>query len=550
MTINISVGRVGPKEPVSAARAVCASQHPIATDTMLEVMRDGGNAVDAGIAGALVQATIQQEMTNHAGTISFLFWEAATGRIYELNSMGTIVPGLPPFCPVPAGKGWLTSALPAPCAVIPGFMPGLKALYERFATKPWAQLCQPAIQMAEEGHQVGSLEHLATVKMADIYFASESGRRHFQPNGYLPQVGDRWPKPELAKTLRRLGDEGPDYFITGEWGRRFVERANQLGWPIEMKHMDAVPPRWGEGMRYRYRGAEIVQPSPPEIAGVYCALVLSLLDLLDVTSLGHYSESAEALYYVAHALRRADQETGFINDPEIFSNPTETLLDPRFHGYLADIIRRSKPKIDLTEHVLATAGKVGLAGAGATTPAAGSCQLSLVDQDGNWVMLLNTLQGGGIPGEVIDGVPMTGSNTSNTIEWVFNGWFTGGGRMRSIIGNTLVLGADGKPYWALGSVGFPHWFVAQVLLNGLGYGMDPYRAEDAPRMLPLTDDYKVPIEDRIAPGVSADMARLGILVEPLSDYEWVSGSQMSWRTEDGILHSTASPRNAGTAAGL
>src|SRR2546423_11356394 len=96
-------GRVGPKQPISAPSAVCASQHPIVTETMLEVMRDGGNAVDAAIAGCLVQATVQQEMTNHTGTVTFLYYEAASGKTYQLNSMGTIVPDLAPFRPIPPG---------------------------------------------------------------------------------------------------------------------------------------------------------------------------------------------------------------------------------------------------------------------------------------------------------------------------------------------------------------------------------------------------------------------------------------------------------------
>src|SRR5258708_4538624 len=116
-----------------------------------------------------------------------------------------------------------------------------------------------------------------------------------------------------------------------------------MGWPIELKHMEAIPPRWGEGMRFTHRGHEIVQLSPPERQAPYCALALGILEHLDVTALGHYTESAEALYYVAHALRRAEIETGFLNDPEIFDVPTETLVSPDFHAFLADIIRRSKP---------------------------------------------------------------------------------------------------------------------------------------------------------------------------------------------------------------
>ncbi len=108
------IGSVGPKQTISAENAVCASQHPIVTDTMLQVMRDGGNAVDAAIAGCLVQATVQQEMTNHTGTVTFLYWEAATGKTYQLDSSGTLVPDLAPFRPIPPGTGVYAGAYMPP----------------------------------------------------------------------------------------------------------------------------------------------------------------------------------------------------------------------------------------------------------------------------------------------------------------------------------------------------------------------------------------------------------------------------------------------------
>ena len=543
-------GRVGPKEPVTAQHAVCSSQHPIVTDTMLEVMRDGGNAVDAAIAGCLVQAVVQQDMTNHTGTITFLFWEASSGRTYELNSPGTIVPGLKPFRPVPEGKGMYTTSYEPPFAVIPGFMPGMRAMYERFATKPWAELCEPAIRWAEEGHEVESFEHLVIAQTVELFLYTASGRAHFTPDGHLPQVGDRWPKPELAATMRALADEGPDYFITGGWARKFVERANELGWEIEVKHMDAIAPQWAEGLRFPHRGHEIVSLSPPQRQGVFCALVLGVLDQLDVASLGHYSESAEAAYYVAHALRRADHECGFLNDPEIFEDPTETLVSPEFHALLADVLRRSRPKIDLSEHVDVVAGPAGLAAAGTRKQPAGSCELSLVDTEGNWVQMMNTLQSGGIPGEVVAGVPMVGSHCQNSLAFGLAGWFTGRGMMRSVIGNTIVF-KDGTPVWSLGTPGNVFCTIPQVLLNRLDYGMDPYEAEDAPRMLPLTDEYKLPIESRISETVVTELAKLGVLVDPLPRYDYHMGSfQMSWRDDDGTLHSTADPRRAGKAAGF
>jgi gamma-glutamyltranspeptidase/glutathione hydrolase len=549
LTINHGNGRVGPKESVTGETAVCASQHPIVTDTMLEVMRSGGNGVDAAIAGCLVSATVQQEMTNHAGAVTFLYWEASSGKSYELNSVGTIVPALAPFRPIPPGKGLYSGPYGVPCAVIPGFMPGLKALFERFATKPWSQLCEPAIRWAEEGHEVDSFEHLVIAQTVDFFLHTLSGRAHFTPNGHLPQVGDRWPKPELARTLRALAREGPDYFVTGEWAQLFVKRANDLGWAIEPRHMEAIPPRWGDGFRYRHRGYEIIQLSPPERQGVFSALVLGILDQLDVASLGHYAESAEALYYVAHALRRGDFELGFLHDPILFADATKTFTSPEFHAFLADVLLNSRPKVDLTEHVDLISGESALAAAGVPQQRAGSCELSLVDPQGNWVQVMNTLQTGGIPGEVVGGVPMVGSHVETRMNAPLSGWFTGGGRVRGLIGNTIVL-KDDEPIWSLGSPGVPHWTVTQVLLNRLHYGMDPYDAEDAPRMLPLSDDYKLRIESRISQTAVAGLARMGILVDPLPQYDFHLGSfQMSWRDKDGTLRAVAGPRRAGAAAG-
>jgi len=489
-------------------------------------------------------------MTNHTGTVSFLYWEEATGKSYYLNSMGTIVPDLAPFRRVPPGNGlYAPAGGQGPMAVIPGFMPGMKAMYERFATKPWDYLCQPAIHWAEEGHVVDSFEHLVMAQTVDFYLYTESGREHFTPNGFLPQVGDRWPKPALAHTLKKLAGEGPDYFITGEWAQHFVDRANDLGWKIELKHMTAIPPRWDDGLRWQHRGREVLQPTPPERQAVFCSLVLGILRELDITSYGHYAESPEALYFMAHALRRAAFETGFLNDPDTWEVPTETLMAPEYHRLLADVLRRSMPRIDLTTHVELSAPPGSLEAAGARTPKepAGSCELSIVDPQGNWVQMMNTLQSGGIPGEVVDGVPMVGSHAESGMNAGIAGFLSGGGRLRSVMSNTIVL-RDGRPWLSLGSPGNVHCTVPQVLSNALDYQMDPYEAEDRPRMLPMEDGYKVSVESRIAPSVVEGLAERGVLVHPLPRYDYHMGSyQMSWRDEDGILHGSAGPRRAGKA---
>jgi hypothetical protein len=217
-------------------------------------------------------------------------------------------------------------------------------------------------------------------------------------------------KPALAKTLRRLAKEGPDDFITGEWARQFVAEGNRLGWPIEMKHMSEVPPRWGEPHRFTHRGHEVLQLSPPDRQGVFCALVLGILRHLDLPSLGHYAKSAESLYYFAHALRWAEFEMGYLWDPRMFEVPSDLWLSDDHHRHVAQMLKRSRPRVDLTEHVKLTSGKAAMVAAGLPVGAPdkpptykGSCELSIVDEQGNWVQMMNTLQSGGIPGAVVGG---------------------------------------------------------------------------------------------------------------------------------------------------
>jgi gamma-glutamyltranspeptidase/glutathione hydrolase len=543
-------GRVGPKSPVTGRRAVAASQHWIVTDTMLGTLRAGGNAVDAAIAGSLVQAVVQPEMTNHAGTVTALVYEASTGRVHELNSTGTIVPGLAPFAPIPQGKGLYAQEPGMPIAVVPGFMPAMKALTDRFATLPWERLCEPAVHWAAEGHVVTSFEHLVMGQTVDFFLYTESGRRHFTPDGHLPQVGDRWASPELAETMRHLSAEGPDYFITGKWARDFVARGNALGWKIQPEHLTRIPPRWSNGHRWEHRGNTVVQLSAPERQGVYCEIVLGILDELDITSIGHWSQNAESLYYLAHALRRAGLETGLLNDPQVFGDTTAALTSKELIKGFAAILRDAKAHADLTEHVKLARGQPAMAASGAAKQPAGSCELTVVDEWGNWVQTMNTLQSGGIPGEVVGGVPMVGSHMANKLSSGLEGWFVGGGRLRCVLSNTMVLRGD-APWLSLGSPGNVYCTVPQVLSNILDFGMTPYEADDAPRCLPYEDDHSIPVESRVAAGVPAGLARLGVHTNPLPQYDYHMGTfQMGWREDGGTLGASAGPRREGVAGGI
>lgn len=553
------MSRQGPKEVVRGKQAVASSQSPIVTQTMLDILRAGGNAVDACIAGSITQATVQPEMTNHTGTVSFLYWEAKTGKTYYLNSMGTLPPNLPPFTTYPPGLGGVAVGPPKAC--IPGFMPGMKAMHERFGSRPWKALVEPAIPWAEQGFPVDEFQR-STMEFeleGNTYFPAM--RALFAPNGFTPSVGERLRNPALARTLRLLADEGPDHFLTGGWARDFVKLANDLGWAITLDDLTNNPPRWVEPYRFMHRGYEVVQPAPPERQGLYCHIAMGMLRHLEIEKLGHPSESHEALYYMAQALMRADHELGQLHDPEHFGVPLEVWGSDTFHRQLADIVRlaRPKPGVDLTKHVMLTSGKFPLQAFGWATgapapakPPSGSCELTCVDRQGNWVQMMNTLQSGGIPGMVCNGVPMIGSHAVHSMMSPISGWLgVPKLRMRSVMGSTIVL-KDGKPRFSLGTPGNVHCTIPQVLSAILDHGKDPYEAAVLPRLLPMTHDYTVGVENRVPLPVLEQLVKLGARLKPLPPYDFHMGSfQQAWRDPaTGLLNASTDPRRAGRAGGL
>jgi gamma-glutamyltranspeptidase/glutathione hydrolase len=556
----VNLPHQGPKKVVRGMKAVAASQHPIVTETMLAMLRNGGNAVDAALAGAITQATVQLDMTNHTGTVSFIYWEAKSRNTYQLNSMGTLVPHLPPFRTYPPGLDGLAAG--APMACIPGFMPGVAAIHARFGTKPWKALVEPAMPWAENGHAMDEFTRSVLEYELDGNTFFPSMRAIYAPNGFTPSVGELWKNPALAKTLRRLADEGPEYFLKGEWAQHFVATANELGWPITLADMTATPPRWQEPMRWMYKEYEIVQPAPPERQGLFCSIVMGMLNHLDITRLGHYTESAESLYYMAHALRRAEFELGLLWDPEHFDVPMETWTSDAFHAHLAEIVKRSRPKpgVDLTRHVQFTSAKANLQAFGWSTqgpPAtpkqpAGSCELTCVDEQGNWVQMMDTLQSGGIAGIAVDGVPMNGSHVIFDMQGAIAGWLgVPGFRMRSVMGNTIVL-KNGKPVLSMGTPGNVHCTIPQVLSTVLDYGKDPYEAATLPRFLPMRSDYTIEMETRMPDSVLRALVRMGAKLKPLPPYDFHMGSfQQAWRDPvTGTLSASSDPRRAGVAGGL
>jgi gamma-glutamyltranspeptidase/glutathione hydrolase len=271
----------GPKQVVKGKNGAVSSSHPAVSKIMIDTLMNGGNAVDAAIAGSLAGPIFEPHMTTISGTVSFLYWDSDSERSYFLDASPILPEGLPPFCPHPYA--------PTTAAAIPGSSAGLKAMLERFGTLSWRKLIQPALKAAHEGHIVSSWEYAllyggtggrANSLLGRTFFPS--GRRHFTPNGFQVPAGEIWQRPELANTLEASAAEGPDYFINGGWAKRLVEEANHLGWMISLEDVASYEGIWLDPLEIKYKENSIIGIPPPQRGGFYTGFLFGVLEYFDL----------------------------------------------------------------------------------------------------------------------------------------------------------------------------------------------------------------------------------------------------------------------------
>jgi len=474
----------GPKPVAYGNKVMVSSSHPEVTKVMVSVLREGGNAVDAAIAGSLTQPVYEPHMTNHAGTVAALIWSSAEGKAYFVDACAELPSDLRPFTPNPY------SASSAAC--IPGFIPGLKSMLEKLGTMNWKQLCQPAVEAARVGTIITPWQYGYFHASLPYRTYFPAARKFFCPDGFLVPAGERWRVPTLAKTLGKLRDNGPEYFTKGDWAKRLVEEGNRLGWSITLEQVASYEAMWYKPIGFRYGDDEILGMPPPQRGVLYSGLIMGILEEFHLNKMGHYTESAEALNLIAWTLARAHHERGLMHDPQFYDVPVDVILSKEYHRLIASQYRGSRPKIDLSNWLKLNLSKASLEAGLPAEPRQphDSCELSVVDAEGNWVQMMNTGNGGGIPGLVIDGVNC-GGTAITTGEVTGTGRFgtvvEPGARTRHSIASTMVL-RDGSPWMSLGSPGDCIFTVPVTLLNILEYGMEPYAAVDSPRFWPLGED--------------------------------------------------------------
>ena len=520
------------RSPVLARNGMVATSQPLASAAGLRVLREGGNAVDAAVAAAAVLNVVEPMMCGIGGDLFALYYEAATGGLHGLNATGRA--GSRASADELRGRGLERMPGSGPLVVtVPGALDGWEELVSRFGTRPLGDLLAPAIAYAEDGFPVSE------IIAAQWKSAEAKLRRHpAAAANYLvdgeraPRHGEVFRSPDLARTFRRIAEEGPEVFYRGEIADAIHDFLEAEGGFVTREDLAAHDSEWVEPISTTFRGVEVFQV-PPNSQGFVALEMLNLLEGFDLAALGH--NSAAYLHHLIEAkkLAFADRDA-YLADPEHMRAPLETLLSKEYAE-----ARRGGISGDRAAREVAP----GLTDDGDTI------YLTVVDRDRNAVSLIYSLFGSFGSGLVVPGtgIALQNRGTGYSLEPGHPNELAPGKRAL----HTNMPGMafrDGRPWITYGVMGgdMQPQGHTQVLLNRIEFGMHVQKAGEMPRFRHGSDG--VGLESGIGSDTRQALIRMGHGVKTrFGAYGGYQAIEIDW--ENGVLLGGSDPRKDGAAIG-
>ncbi len=519
------------RSPVRAANAMVATSQPSATLAGVEVLRAGGNAVDAAVAACAVLCVTEPQSTGIGGDCFCLYTPAGAEEPVALNGSGHAPAALSAEWLADRGVAALDQSSPH-AVTVPGAVDAWARLVEDHGRKSLDELLQPAIGYAEEGFVVHARTAADWRDSAGRLAADSDSAARFLPEGKAVGEGQLFRQPELARTLRRIAREGRAAFYEGPVAEDMVAKLRAAGGLHTLEDFAARRAEYVAPISTDYRGYRVFE-CPPNGVGVITLLILNMLEGFEPAG---GPLSPDRMHQLIEATRLAYRDrNAFVADPADGAVPVEMLLSKDYAAALRGLIRE-----DRALDALPPAG----------WPAHDdTVYLSVVDRDGNACSFINSLFksfGSAIlaPGS---GVMLHNRGLGFSLDPQHPNAVRSNRRpMHTII--PAMLAKDGRTAMSFGVMGGHYQPVGQawVLSSMLDHGLDPQAALDLPRLFAFDD--RVEVERGVPESACAELRRRGhtpAAVDPPH-----GGGQAIWIDHAaGALVAGSDPRKDGLALG-
>lgn len=516
---------------VYARNGMVATSQPLAAQAGLEVLRRGGNAIDAAIATAAA-LTVVEPTSNGIGSDAFaLVW--AGGKLHGLNSSGPAPMAISIDALARAGVTQMPKFGFTPVTV-PGAPGAWAELSARFGRQPLTEVLAPAVQYAEQGYPLSPTLGTFWKRAADNYKQALSGPEFqhwfdtFTPGGDAPAIGEIWRSPGHANTLRLIAETKGEAFYRGELAEKIDAFARAHGGYIRKEDLAGFRPEWVDPIRVNYRGYDVWE-IPPNGQGIVALMALNLLKGFEFAG----RDTADTYHKQIEAIKLAFADAHrYVTDPRHMKVAVADLLSD---GYAAERRR--------------LIGKSALPEAG-TPPRGGTVYLCTADGEGNMVSYIQSNYMGFGSGLVVPGTGIALQNRGHNFSLDpthDNRLEPGKKTYHTIIPGFLTR--DGQaigPFGVMGGFMQPQGHL-QVVMNTVDFDLNPQAALDAPRWQWM-EGKVVEMEHSTPAHITEALARMGHQVC------WALGSggfgrgEIIWRQEDGVLVGATEPRADGQIA--
>ena len=533
------------RSEVIASHGMAATSQPLATQVAIDVLKSGGNAIDAAIAANATLGLMEPTGNGIGGDLFAIVWIEADQKLYGINASGRSPKGLTlEKLKEAIGDGDRIPALgPLPVSV-PGCVDGWFELHGRFGKLPMQQVLAPAIAYCNEGFPVSEL--IAYYWNRSRILARYPGfKETFLPGGKAPAKGEIFRNPALGRTLQKIADGGRDEFYKGETAKTIAAFLKKHGGFITYEDLAEHKSEWVEPVSTNYRGYDLWE-LPPNGQGIAALQILNMLEPLDLQSAGFGSVTHVHQFIEAKKLAFEDRAK-FYADPDFNAIPVDELI--------------SKPYANQRRELITEQAANSYPAGNPNLEHGDTIYLTVADKDRNMVSLIQSNYRGFGSGMCPDGLGFCLQDRGELFdmrEGQFNSYAPGKRPFHTII--PAFVTKAGKPFMSFGVMGGatqPQGH-AQIMINMIDFGMNLQEAGDAPRILhsnssqptgtKMTDGGTVALEAGFDEQVVEELKRRGHRMK-YAKGAFGGYQAIMYDAKNGVYYGASESRKDGMAAG-